>query len=82
MAKGIPLVSTSIGLEGLNDLDNILQPYDSAADFANAIVTLYNDDHALEKQSAGLVNYSNTHFTKEVAKQFFKSLFKLEEEAK
>jgi len=81
MAKGIPLVSTSVGLEGLNDLDDILQPYDSAVDFANAIVTLYNNEHALEKQSAGLVNYSNTHFTKEVAKKFFSSLFKLETQA-
>jgi GT2 family glycosyltransferase/2-polyprenyl-3-methyl-5-hydroxy-6-metoxy-1,4-benzoquinol methylase len=77
MVKGLPIVSTSIGLEGLNDLENALNAYDSAEEFANAIVNLYNDKSALENVSTWMVNYSNKHFTKEVAKDFFRSLFGL-----
>ncbi len=78
MAKSIPIVSTSSGLEGLYDLGELIQPHDSPADLAKAIIDLYTNNKALEQQSAWLNNYANKHFTKEVAARFFRKLFKLE----
>lgn len=75
MSKGMPLVSTSFGLEGMQDIDKILTACDSETEFANAIIKLYNDTNALEEQSAQLVEYANRYFTKDSAKQFFKSIF-------
>ena len=77
MAKGLPVVSTSFGIEGLNDLGDLLQPYDTAQEFANAVTALYNNTNALEKLSERTAAYSGNHFTKKAAKEFFKSLFQL-----
>lgn len=76
MVKGLPLVSTSFGIEGMPGIDNILQANDTEESFANAIISNYNDTEKLDKLSASLVKYASEHFTKEKAGAFFTSLFK------
>jgi len=49
MEHGVPLVSTSIGLEGLPDFAALPAPCDDAASFATALVQLADDQvHAIE----------------------------------
>lgn len=45
--KGIPLVSTSIGLEGICDIQSIIQPADSEEAFAERVIELYRNDSRL-----------------------------------
>jgi GT2 family glycosyltransferase len=75
MVNGLPIVSTSFGLEGLNDTEEWLQPHDNETDFANEIVTLYNDPEALQQLSTRMIEYSKVNFTSESAAIFFKKLF-------
>jgi GT2 family glycosyltransferase/ubiquinone/menaquinone biosynthesis C-methylase UbiE len=76
MVKGLPLVSTSFGLEGMIDVDNILQPNDTEDDFAQGILALYNKPAELQQLSARIAEYAKQHFTKASASVFFRSLFK------
>jgi glycosyltransferase involved in cell wall biosynthesis len=77
MVNGLPFVSTSFGLEGLNGIDSWLKPYDSEQDFAAEIISMYNDHQALQVMSANMVDYSEKNFTSESAAIFFKKLFNL-----
>lgn len=51
MHKGLPFVSTSIGIEGINGIEKVLTAHDSAEDFAQAVVSIYNDEASLMKLS-------------------------------
>ncbi|HEY4285641.1 MAG TPA: glycosyltransferase [Puia sp.] len=77
LVKGIPIVSTSFGIEGIQDIENIARPYDTAGTFADAISLLYNDETQLTTISAAAVAYSRKHFTKASASIFFKDLFNI-----
>ncbi len=41
---GVPIVSTSIGLEGIKGIEQLATPQDEAADFATEVIALYNDE--------------------------------------
>ena len=41
--QGVPIVSTSVGLEGIRDIKNLFSAHDKPAEFAEALVALYND---------------------------------------
>lgn len=77
MVNGLPIVSTSFGLEGLNDIENWLKPHDKDQDFAAEVVSLYNDEQALKEMSVNMVEHSKKNFTRESAATFFKQLFNL-----
>ena len=77
MVNGLPFVSTSFGLEGLNGIEDWLQPHNTEPDFANEIVKLYNDTETLQQLSARMIEYSKVNFTSESAAVFFKELFNL-----
>ncbi len=44
MGKGVPCVTTSVGIQGLGWASVVLQPSDTAQDFACAIIRLMTDD--------------------------------------
>lgn len=77
LAKGLPIVATSFGIEGLQQIDPIAKPYDSAEEFASAILAVYDDFQKLEELSCAAVEYSRQHFTKDSAGIFFKKLFNI-----
>ena len=63
MFHGIPVVSTESGLEGLPDgYSAFLKPYDTAEEFSRQVITLYNDDLALEGLSKRESAYINNNF--------------------
>lgn len=76
MVNGLPFVSTSFGLEGLQ-VENWLQPHDNEQDFAKEIISLYNDPEALKKMSAKMNEYARENFTSEAAAITFKKIFNL-----
>ncbi len=75
LSKGLPIVSTSFGIEGLRGIESLLQPYNDAESFANAVSALYPDIPALEAMSAAAVAYAQETLTKTSASVFFKNLF-------
>jgi glycosyltransferase involved in cell wall biosynthesis len=77
MVNGLPVVSTSFGLEGISDVESWLKPHDNEQDFAAEIVSLYNDHQALQVMSANMIEYSRKNFTSASAAVFFKKLFNL-----
>jgi GT2 family glycosyltransferase/SAM-dependent methyltransferase/glycosyltransferase involved in cell wall biosynthesis len=77
LSKGLPIVSTSFGIEGLRGIDRFISPYDDAESFANAVATLYSNIPALETMSDAAVTYALGSLTKTSASVFFKTLFNL-----
>lgn len=63
----LPLVSTSIGIEGTG-LEDIVFPTDSPKGFAGRVVTLYEDEPALIRYSSQLYDYAQKNLTKTAAK--------------
>ena len=45
---GTPMVTTSVGAEGIEDIEDIIEIADDEISFANKVVELYNDNKRLE----------------------------------
>ena len=57
MYNGLPMVSTSIGAEGIIGADDILNVADTAKDFATNVIDLYEDTQKLENLSQKASSY-------------------------
>ncbi len=68
MHKGIPVVSTSIGVEGIENIESLIGPRDSEADFADEVVSLYNSSR-LEEISKSYLEFIRDHFSRKKAGQ-------------
>lgn len=77
MYKGIPLVSTTIGLEGMPGICDFIHPFDDAESFANEIISIYNNDQRLIEMSRLETAYINQHFTWDAAGNQIKNLLNL-----
>ncbi len=55
--NGVPIVTTSVGAEGIPSTDEILVIKDDASDFAKAVLELYSDNHKLDEISANMQKY-------------------------
>lgn len=67
MYNQIPVVTTSIGAEGLKCIEDCLFIADSDEDFANQILRAYDDISLLEEISKKGLDYVQRHLTKESA---------------
>lgn len=74
MYHGIPIVSTAIGLEGLQEVEAILKPVDQAEAFAEELVSLYTKEDQLIDISHKETEYINRHFSWVEAMETFKSI--------
>ncbi|MBB3168370.1 glycosyltransferase [Simiduia aestuariiviva] len=70
MYFGLPVVSTSIGLEGLGGLDR-MYAYDSADEFANRVRELASDTDVASKASSFSLSYVNSNFSKGSLRDIF-----------
>lgn len=77
LVRGLPIVSTSFGIEGMPGISAIAPPADTTEGFVRAVLDLYGNTARLAAASAGAVAYAREHFTKAVAADFFKKLFNL-----
>lgn len=75
LSKGCPLVTTSIGTEGIYGIQDVALIKDSAKDFANAVIDLYQDDEQLEKYSKSSVNFVKQNFSLDAAWNIIKDDF-------
>jgi glycosyltransferase involved in cell wall biosynthesis len=70
MYNGIPVVATSFGIEGLPGAPNFITPMDSANEFANEVIRLYNaPDLEVVELSKLETTYIHDHFYFEVVKK-------------
>jgi len=60
---GVPVVSTSVGLEGIADIDQLIPARDSAGAFADEIVSLYRDEPRLEASARQSIDFIRSRFT-------------------
>lgn len=67
MYYGIPIITTSIGAEGLKNSNEFLGIGDTKEEFANEIITLYNDEKKLKEMSCKAKVYINDNFTEDSA---------------
>lgn len=67
MRYGIPVVTTSIGAEGIEGAEQILCIEDDAQTMTERFVMLYNDRVALEKMSKESIEYIRNNFSEESA---------------
>jgi len=75
--RGVPLVSTSIGLEGIPEIGTFLAGVDSAHDFGDRVVKLYADPAALLNLSASMNEYAKNHLSEETTKAQIRTLLKI-----
>ncbi len=67
MYHGLPVVTTSIGAEGLEGAGHILQIADDPAAFAQKIIDLYTDESKLKRIAEASLAYVKDNFSKEKA---------------
>ena len=75
--QGLPVVSTSVGLEGFTGLPADIAPADTPEEFANHIVKLLEDDDAAEKASRLQYDYIASFMSKAKAEETFRRVFSI-----
>lgn len=80
MYNGIPVVTTSVGAEGIKEADKIMKIADKEEDFANEVVKLYNDEKVLNELSLKSRKNVSTYFNLESAWNIIKNDFVPENE--
>ena len=73
--KGVPMVTTSVGAEGLTRYEEFLTVVDVPSKMAKVIIKLYNDDEKLCKISNNAIKYINENYSMESAWNIIKDDF-------
>ncbi len=73
--NGIPIVTTSVGAEGIKDAENAMLIYDDAQDFANETIRLYNDIERLQTLQAATQKLVKSNFSTEAVWNIIKDDF-------
>jgi O-antigen biosynthesis protein len=74
MNKGIPVVATSIGKEGLQEIGDLITAADLPIDFSTKVVELYKDTALLTKLSKESIDYTKKFFSKEKATEILEDV--------
>lgn len=76
MYYNVPIVSTSIGIEGLDNIADCIPSFDDADSFAQQVIEIYQKtDDQLEEVCSGYVQYIRTHYSYESARALFETVF-------
>ena len=73
--NGIPIVTTSVGAEGINGLDKIASICDNEEMFADEVVRLYDDVEELQKKSRETQIFVKENFSVETVWRIIQSDF-------
>ena len=76
MYNKIPIVSTSIGIEGLENINECLDSFDDPKDFALEVIKMYNDTDYRLRNITSCYSYVYKHYSYEQVKDWFSTLFK------
>lgn len=63
LREGVPLVTTPVGAQGCEDLDQVVAVRSEANEFAEAVIRLLGDDAAWAQSAAGQVAYAKARFS-------------------
>ena len=74
MQSGVPLVTTSVGLQGLPGIDGTLQPHDAPAQIAAELIELLRSDELWMARSSSQTRYVRSHFSTTQMQQRFLDL--------
>ncbi len=74
MRYGVPIVTTSTGIQGLNDIDGVIAYADDAEGFSNNIMKFLEDDDLWKKTSALEQSYAKRHFSSEAMQRVLSDL--------
>ena len=75
MYRQIPVITTTIGAEGLKNIENCLVIEDEPEKFAEKLICMYNDYYFLSKLSMNGFNYINEYFTENNMNELIKEDF-------
>ncbi|MEW6108499.1 MAG: glycosyltransferase [Nitrospirota bacterium] len=77
--NGIPIVTTSFGVEGLPGLETFVPPHDNPVSFTNELIRIYNSsDETLARISALETDYIRENFYVDAIKANMASILKLQ----
>lgn len=76
MYHRVPIVSTSIGIEGLAGIEEYIKPADDAEAFAQSILHFWNDADDAKQTAEGYFEYLRKHMSYQSALDLFKNVFK------
>ncbi len=65
--NGAPIITTTIGAEGIPQVEDVLLVEDEVEAFADAVVSLYQDEHACRELSRKTQRYIREHFSVDAA---------------
>ncbi len=74
MQSGVPLVTTTVGLQGLPDVANTLHPHDTPEQVASELLALLRSDELWMKRSSSQTRYVRSHFSTTQMQQRFLDL--------
>lgn len=60
---GVPVVTTSVGAEGILQADEVMKIQDKPQAFADEVLRLYNDDQSLEKMAGSSQTFIKKYFS-------------------
>jgi len=75
MTKGVPIITTSVGVEGLENIENMFFICDNACDFANSVIKCYYNEEILKSISDKFYDYIRRCFSSEHALNIIKNDF-------
>ena len=79
---GVPVVSTKIGLEGIEGIEKIASPQDRPADFAREVVELYNDEKKWTEFSQNCYDFAEEKFSSQKTTMQLKDILEIATEEK
>ncbi len=71
MQHGIPLVTTTVGLQGLPEVSTVISPSDTAEQIAEELVLLLRSDTDCQRRSQAQTNYVRQQFSTDSMRQQF-----------
>ncbi len=74
MYNGLPLVSTSAGIEGMEGIEQVISPCDTPESFAERALSLYNNSGEWERTRAAYPPYLKKYFSYAAARKLMEKL--------
>ncbi len=82
MEKGMPMVTTDIGAEGLSNSSNMLEIANEADEFAAAVCRLYDNAERISQMREAGYDYIEEHFSRESAWEVLKKAINMSRPSK
>jgi len=75
MYQGVPVITTHFGIEGLSNIKDVLQSFDSAEAFSEQVINYYQSNTKLVSMSYSGVEYIKKYYSKEKMKEVVQCVF-------